>query len=61
MEIPKAWVVQMLRDRGDHDRAQRADQQLPARVDPSRHWDLLARLGIGPRDLPGRVGAKFGL
>jgi hypothetical protein len=60
MEIPKARVVQMLRDRGDHDRARRADQQLPARVDPSRHWDLLARLGIGPRDLPERVGAKLG-
>jgi hypothetical protein len=61
MEIPKDQVVQMLRDRGDHDRAQRADQQLPDRVDPSQHWDLLARLGIGPRDLPGRIGGKLGL
>jgi len=61
MQIPKARVVQTLRDRGDHDRAHRADQQLPDRVNPSRHWDLLARLGIGPRDLPDRIGGKLGL
>ena len=60
MEIPKARVVQMLRDRGDHDVARLADLQLPDGVDPRRHWDLLARLGIGPRDLPDCVGAKLG-
>ena len=48
MEIPKARIVQTLRDRGDHDRAQQADQQLPDRVDPGRHRDLLGRLGIDP-------------
>ncbi len=27
MEIPKEQILQMLRDRGDHDKAQQADQQ----------------------------------
>ena len=28
MEIPKDQILQLLRDRGDHDRARPADQQL---------------------------------
>ena len=34
MEIPKDQILQMLRDRGNHDQAQQADQQLPDQVDP---------------------------
>jgi hypothetical protein len=61
MEIPKDQILQMLRDRGDHDQAQQADQQLPDRVDPDQHRDLLGQIGIDPGDLLGRIGGKLGL
>jgi hypothetical protein len=61
MEIPKDQILQLLRDRGDHDKAQNADQQLPDKVDPEQHSDLLGKLGINPSELLGGIGGKFGL
>jgi hypothetical protein len=61
MEIPKDRILQLLRDRGDHDAAQDADQQLPDKVDTDQHADLLGKLGIDPTDLLGNIGTKFGL
>ncbi len=61
MEIPKDQILQLLRDRGDHDKAQQADQQLPDQVDPEQHRDLLDKIGINPSDLLGDIGGKFGL
>jgi hypothetical protein len=61
MEIPKEQILQMLRDRGDNDQAQQADQQLPDRVDPDQHGDLLGRIGIDPGELLGGIGGKLGL
>jgi hypothetical protein len=61
MEIPKDQILQLLRDRGDDDKAQQADQQLPDKVDTDQHSDLLEKLGIDPSDLLGNIGKKFGL
>jgi hypothetical protein len=61
VEIPKEQILQMLRDRGDHDKAQQADQQLPDQVDPDQHGDLLGRLGISPSDILGGAAGKLGL
>jgi hypothetical protein len=61
MEIPKDQILQLLRDRGDDDKAQQADQQLPDKVDTDQHGDLLEKLGIDPSDLLGNIGKKFGL
>ncbi len=61
MEIPKEQILQMLRDQGDHDTAQQADEQLPDQVDPDQHGDLLGRIGINPSDLLGGAGGKLGL
>ncbi len=60
MEIPKDQILQMLRDRGDGDKAQQADQQLPDQVDPEQHGDLLKKIGIDPGELGG-LGGKLGL
>lgn len=51
----------MLRDRGDPDKAQQADQQLPDQVDPEQHNDLLGKIGIDPGELLGGAGGKLGL
>lgn len=61
MEIPKDQILQLLRDRSDHEKAHQADQQLPDQVDPEQHSDLLAKLGINPTELVGQLGGKFGL
>ena len=61
MEIPKDQILQLLRDRGDHDKAAQADQQLPDKVDPEQHTDLLGKVGIDPSSLLGDIGGKLGL
>ncbi len=61
MEIPKEQILQMLRDRGDHDKAQQADQQLPEQVDPEQHSDLLGKIGLDPSEIFGGAGGKLGL
>jgi hypothetical protein len=61
VEIPKEQILQMLRERGNHDQAQQADQQLPDQVDPEQHKDLLGRLGIDPGQILGGLGGKLGL
>jgi hypothetical protein len=64
MEIPKEKILDLLRSRGDDDRAQQADQELPERVDTDQHRDSLDRLGINPEDLAGNAGGlgdKLGL
>jgi hypothetical protein len=61
MEIPKDQILQLLRDRGDHAKADQADQQLPDHVDPDQHSDLLDKIGINPTDLLGGIEGKLGL
>ena len=65
MEIPKDKILELLRQRGDNDKVQEADQQLPDQVDPERDKGILDRLGIDPQellgDLPGGLGDKLGL
>jgi hypothetical protein len=61
MEIPKEQILQMLRDRGNHDQAQQADQQLPDQVDPEQHAGLLGQIGIDPGEILGGAGGKLGL
>jgi hypothetical protein len=65
MEIPKEQILNVLRDRGQHDEVDQADRELPAKVDPEQHAGLLAKFGIDPQDLvgklPGGLGDKLGL
>ena len=50
-EVDKDKILQILRDRGEHARAQWVDQQLPQRVDLEKNAGLLASLHITPSQL----------
>lgn len=55
MEIPKDRLVKMLRERGDHCKAELVEQQLPTTVDLERDADHLWRIGLNARgDLAAR-------
>ncbi|HEY7620078.1 MAG TPA: hypothetical protein VH834_09915 [Solirubrobacteraceae bacterium] len=56
MEIPKDKIVAMLKDRGEDDKAEQAEQELPDTVDHEEHADLLEKHGIDPKELVGKVG-----
>jgi hypothetical protein len=56
MEIPKEQVLELLRSRGDQDKADKADQELPENVDPERDSGLLSKLGVDPSELLGKFG-----
>ena len=60
MEIDKAQIIEMLKSRGDDAKADQADSQLPDKVDPETHSDLLGKLGIDPQDLIGKLGGGLG-
>ena len=54
MQIDKNTVVDMLRERGETDRAGQAERELPDQVDTDQHADLLDRFGVDPQELIGR-------
>lgn len=64
MQIDKDQIIELLKSRGEHDKAAKADQELPGKVDPEADSGLLEQLGIDPQDLlgqlPGGLGDKLG-
>jgi hypothetical protein len=50
-EVDKRKILQILRDRGLHARAEWVDRRLPERVDLEKNAGLLATLDISPSDL----------
>jgi len=44
-------ILDLLRQRGDQQRAAQADQELPDQVDTDQHADLLKRFGLDPKEL----------
>jgi hypothetical protein len=65
MEIPKDKILELLRERGQHEQAAQADGELPDQVDPEQHAGVLSKFGIDPQELlgrlPGGLGDKLGL
>lgn len=65
MQIPKDKVLELLRERGQHDQADQANSELPDQVDHEEHGDQLKKYGIDPQELagklPGGAGDKLGL
>lgn len=60
MQLPKEMVVERIRELTDADTAAQAESQLPEKVDPATHADLLRGFGVDPnqleRDVPGTPG-----
>jgi hypothetical protein len=56
MQLDRAQILELLKSRGDHNRARQAENDFPARVDTEKDQNLLNRFGIDPRDLVGTIG-----
>lgn len=65
MEIPKDKILELIRERSGGEKADQAAGELPDKVDPEQHADLLQRFGINPQELLGGglgdVAGKLGL
>lgn len=64
MQLDKQQIIDMLKNRGDHDKADQAQADLPDQVDTDQHSDKLSALGVDPKDLmgdAGGLGGKLGL
>lgn len=55
MNIDKSQIIALLKDRGDHDKATEAESELPDQVDTDRDQGLLAKFGLDPKDLLGKL------
>ncbi|UJH69587.1 hypothetical protein [Ornithinimicrobium sp. INDO-MA30-4] len=53
MEISKQKIIDMLKNRGDHDKAQKAESDLPEKVDTEKDQGTLEKFGINLSDLTG--------
>jgi len=60
MQIDKQQIIDMLKSRGDDDRAQRAQTELPDKVDTEKDSDLLSKFGVDPKDLLGKLPGGLG-
>jgi hypothetical protein len=63
MKIDKGTILNLLRSRGEHDKAAQAEQELPDEVHEDQHGGLLEKLGVNPKDVMGTLGGlgkRFG-
>ncbi len=60
MQIDKQQIIDMLKSKGDHDKADQAQSDLPDQVDTDQHADKLSKLGVDPKDLTGGGGGLAG-
>ena len=60
MQIDKEQVLQLLRDKGQHEQADQAQRELPEQVDTDQHADLLSRFNVDPHDLLNKIGGGLG-
>ena len=63
MNISKDEILGLLHGQGDHDKADRAAQQLPDQVDTdnSEHAGMLSKFGLDADMLKGKLGGLGGL
>ena len=59
MQIPKEQILEFLRSRGDQDKAQQAEGELPDQVDTDQDQGLLSKYGIDVQDLMSKFGGSI--
>jgi hypothetical protein len=55
VQIDKQEVIKLLREKGQHDKVDQAQRQLPDKVEPEQHAGLLQQFGINPQELVGKL------
>lgn len=56
MNISKDQILQFLKDKGQTQQADQASAELPDQVDTDQHAGLLAKFGLDPQELIGKLG-----
>lgn len=56
MQLDKTQIVEFLKERGQHQQADQAQQNLPEQVDTDQHSALLAQHGVSVEELLGKFG-----
>jgi hypothetical protein len=58
MQIPKAMIVERIRTQQGGEAAERADEQLPEKVDTERDADLLRSFDLDPDQVADGLGGQ---
>jgi len=58
VQIPKGMVVERIRASGDSDAAERANAELPEKVDTERDAELLRGFNLDPQQLADGLGGQ---
>jgi hypothetical protein len=61
VNIDKAQIIEMLKSRGEDDKARKAQSDLPDQVDTEQHKGLLDSLGLDVGDLAKNLPGLGGL
>ncbi len=56
MEIPKAMLIERIRSRSGHEAAERADTELPDKIDTDTDAELLRKFDLDPDELSDEFG-----
>ncbi len=60
MQIDKSQIIDLLKSRGEDDKASQAESELPGKVDTEKDAGMLGTLGINPQDLLGKLPGGLG-
>jgi len=61
VNIDKSQIIEMLKSRGEDDKARKAESELPDQVDTDKHKGLLDSLGLDIGDLTKNLPGLGGL
>ena len=56
MQIPKEQILDLLRNQGKDDQVDKADSELPDKVDTEKHAGLLEKFGLSPAVVLSKLG-----
>ena len=60
MQIDKSQIIDLLKSRGEDDKASQAESELPETVDTEKDAGMLGKLGVNPQDLLGELPGGLG-